>query len=117
VWPISWVIHALVSALLCVTRLIMSKREAPEDSVAVEEGHNDAKKQKTETTAGVWEIPAKFTQVKEELNCQPWNADVTVQDLITEVVGKANTDAFFVAGMRFHHYFCISLQYESKTNK
>eukprot|EP00026_Physarum_polycephalum_P008533 Phypoly_transcript_08621.p1 GENE.Phypoly_transcript_08621~~Phypoly_transcript_08621.p1 ORF type:complete len:437 (+),score=68.94 Phypoly_transcript_08621:41-1351(+) len=75
----------------------MSKREAPEDSVAADDGHNE-KKQKTEN-AGEWVIPEKFNQVKEELKCQPWNADVTVQDLITEVVGKANTDAFFVADL------------------
>lgn len=79
----------------------MSLKRDAEDSVAVENGHGDeaiAKKQKTESPEE-WVIPEKFQKVKEELNCQPWPADVTVQDLITEVIGKANTDAFFVAGM------------------
>ena len=78
----------------------MSLKRDAEDTV-VENGHSDGnKKQKTDSEE--WVIPEKFKQVKEELNCLPWSSDVTVQDLITETIGKANTDAFFVAGMCVH---------------
>lgn len=87
---------SLIVCVLCAVRVsttIMSKREADE-TVAVEE--NGSKKQKVEE----WVVPEKFKQVKEELACQPWNPEVTsVQDLITDVISKASTDAFFVAGM------------------
>lgn len=56
------------------------------------------KKQKVETEE--WVVPEKFKQVKEELGSQPWDPEATsVQELITDVISKANTDAFFVAGM------------------
>lgn len=74
------------------------KRDAADAVVENGEGGDASKKQKT-TTNEEWVIPEKFKQVKEELSCQPWGADVTVQDLITEMIGKANVDAFFVAGM------------------
>lgn len=76
-----------------------NKRDA--DS-AVEEKEENGKKQKTEVPASSgeeWTIPEKFNQVKEELKCQPWLQDVTVQDLITDVISKASTDAFFVADL------------------
>jgi hypothetical protein len=73
----------------------MSLKRDAEDSV--EDGSSEAsKKQKTTEE---WVIPEKFKQCKEELNTQPWDSDVTVQDLITDLIGKANTDAFFIAGM------------------
>jgi hypothetical protein len=73
----------------------MSLKRDAEDSSSVENGQ---KKQKTENE-GEWVVPEKFNQVKEELKCLPWKADETVQELITEVISKANTDAFFVAGI------------------
>lgn len=78
----------------------MSKREA---DGPVDDAQVDGKKQKTESvpsapTSG-WVIPEKFSKVKEDLKCQPLKEGVTVQDLIAEMIPKAETDAFFVADL------------------
>lgn len=81
----------------------MSKREA--EAPAEENGHAE-KKAKVEEEE--WVIPEKFTKVKEELKCQPWKEGASAQDLIAGMVGNAETDAFFVAGM---------LEYFTKANR
>lgn len=67
------------------------------EQAQLEEQQQAGKKQKTEGAG--WVIPAKFAAVLEDLKSQPWKEGVTVQDLIGELIGKAETDAFFIAGM------------------
>lgn len=71
------------------------KRDAAGIVEEVEGG--ETKRQKTEEQA--WTIPEKFSKIKEELKSQPWKEGVTVQELIGEIVGKAETDAFFIADL------------------
>jgi len=71
------------------------KRES--EAAILEDAHVD-KKLKT-TSSEDWVIPEKFNKVKEDLKCQPWKEGTTVQDLITGMVGTAETDAFFVADL------------------
>jgi len=61
----------------------------------------DSKKQKTEANngGGHWKPPAKFEQVKKELQAKQWPEDKTVSDLISDMIPTSEEDAFFIADL------------------